>query len=220
MTLGQACRVGKNRNGIGDDNKLPYVLLADPAMKMAYPTQYNVVTTSCSDTIRALTIHKVSGHIIDSLNTVMDWFNGKISVTVYDKLQVITTRDNDEKDPTKQQLLSYNDYPNVLFSSEVDVKDGKFEFTFMAPKDIRYNFGNGRIVYYAYDSEPSVIMKSLSLVAVRPSQFWIPLVRRLTCISTAPHSKMAERLTKSRISLQTYMTRTESTRWEAESVTI
>ncbi len=153
MTLGQACRVGKNRNGIGDDNKLPYVLLADPAMKMAYPTQFNVVTTSCSDTIRALTTHKVSGHIIDSLNTVMDWFNGKISVTVYDKLQVITTRDNDEKDPTKQQLLSYNDYPNVLFSSEVDVKDGKFEFTFMAPKDIRYNFGNGRIVYYAYDSE-------------------------------------------------------------------
>lgn len=153
MTLGQSNRMAKNRNGISDENKLPYVLLADPAMKMAYPTQYNIVTTSCSDTIRALTIHTVKGQVIDEGLTLMDWFNGKVQVTVYDKLQVLTTRDNDQKDPSKQVLLSYNDYPNVLFSSEVDVKDGKFEFTFMAPKDIRYNYGNGRIVYYAYDAE-------------------------------------------------------------------
>ena len=31
--------------------------------------------------------------------------------------------------------------------------DGQFEFTFMVPKDIRYNYGHGRIVYYAYDNE-------------------------------------------------------------------
>ena len=151
MTLGQSNRMAKNRNGIADENKLPYILLADPAMRMAYPTQYNIETTSCSDTIRALTIHKVQGRVIDETKAVMDWFNGKVHVTVYDKLQVITTRDNDETDPQKQVLLSYNDYPNVLFSSEVEVKDGAFEFTFMAPKDIRYNYGNGRIVYYAYD---------------------------------------------------------------------
>jgi len=153
ITLGQACRIGKNRNGISDENKLPYILLADPAMRLAYPTQYNIATTSCSDTIRALTLHKVSGQVIDENNAVMDWFNGKVNVTVYDKLQVITTRDNDETDPSKQAKLSYNDYPNILFNSEVNVKDGKFEFTFMAPKDIRYNYGNGRIVYYAYDKE-------------------------------------------------------------------
>jgi hypothetical protein len=33
------------------------------------------------------------------------------------------------------------------------VKDGQFSYTFMVPKDIRYNYGNGRIAYYAYDEE-------------------------------------------------------------------
>lgn len=153
MTFGQATRIAKNRTGVGDENKMPYVLLADPAMKLAYPTQFNIRTTSCSDTVRALTVHSVKGEVIDSLNQVMDWFNGTLMVTVYDKLQKITTRDNDEKDPSKQQVLTYNDYPNILYSSEVTVTDGKFEFTFMAPKDIRYNYGNGRIVYYAFDRE-------------------------------------------------------------------
>ncbi len=153
MTLGQSTRIAKNRTGKSDMNKMPYVLLADPAMRLAYPTEFGVKTTSCSDTVRALTIHTVKGEIIDSLNAKMDWFNGYLTVTVYDKLQQITTRDNDEKDPEKQKLLTYNDYPNVLFSSEVEVKDGEFAFTYMSPKDIRYNYGNGRIVYYAYDRE-------------------------------------------------------------------
>ncbi len=153
MTFGQSTRIAKNRTGKSDKNKMAYVLLADPAMRLAYPTQFGVKTTSCSDTVRALTIHTVKGEIIDSLGTKQDWFNGEITATVYDKMQQITTRDNDEKDPAKQTLLTYNDYPNVLFSSEVAVKDGEFEFTFMSPKDIRYNYGNGRIVYYAYDRE-------------------------------------------------------------------
>lgn len=153
MTFGQSCRIAKNRTGVGDENKMPYVLLADPAMKLAYPTQFNIRTTTCSDTVRALTVHTVKGEVIDSTLKVMDWFNGSVMVTVYDKLQRITTRDNDEKDPSKQQVLTYNDYPNILYSSEVTVTDGKFEFTFMAPKDIRYNYGNGRIVYYAFDRE-------------------------------------------------------------------
>ena len=151
MTLGQSCRIGKVRTGVGDENKLPYILLADPAMRMTYPTELQVVTTECSDTVRALTTHTIKGQIVDETMTLANWFNGNVQITLYDKLQQITTRDNDEKEEEKRQVLTYNDYPNMLYRSEVAVKDGKFEFTFMAPKDIRYNYGNGRIVYYAYD---------------------------------------------------------------------
>jgi len=153
MTLGQSTRIAKNRTGKNDENKMPYILLGDPAMRIAYPTQFGIRTTSCSDTVRALTIHTVKGEVIDSLGAKQDWFNGSVVVTVYDKLQQITTRDNDEKNPSEQKLLTYNDYPNVLFNSEIDVTNGTFEFTFMSPKDIRYNFGNGRIIYYAFDRE-------------------------------------------------------------------
>jgi hypothetical protein len=41
----------------------------------------------------------------------------------------------------------------MLFAGQTEVKDGLFELTFMVPRDIRYNYGNGRILYYAYDDE-------------------------------------------------------------------
>ena len=60
---------------------------------------------------------------------------------------------NDEAVEANKVKITYNDYPNTLFAGQTDVIDGQFEFTFMVPKDIRYNYGHGRIVYYAYDNE-------------------------------------------------------------------
>lgn len=150
-TLGEACKNAKNKVGLGDENKLSYILLGDPALRIAYPTEFNVQTTSCSDTIRALTTHNVKGQIVDSTNTLQSWFNGKVHVTIYDKIQEVVTRDNDTPRDEDKVTSKYNDYPNIIFRGEINVKNGQFEFLFVAPKDIRYNYGLGRMVYYAYD---------------------------------------------------------------------
>ena len=71
-------------------------------------------------------------------NSVVDIISGKVSTSG----RLTTTWEK-----------KYEDYPNKLFAGQTDIVDGKFEFTFMVPKDIRYNYGNGRIVYYAYDTE-------------------------------------------------------------------
>lgn len=152
MTLGEATRIAKNQTG-QDNNKLPYILLADPALKLNYPTDYQVQTISRIDTINALSIQTIKGYIQTPNNDTANWFNGKIDITVLDKMQEIATRDNDEIQEAQKTKLKYKDYPNTLFVGQTDVKDGIFEFTFMVPKDIRYNYGNGRIVYYAYDDE-------------------------------------------------------------------
>ena len=147
MTLGEAISIGKNLLG-SDENKLAYVLLGDPCMRLNYPTDYHVETLTEMDTLNALSVQHVEGRIIDEdLNIVSD-FNGKVDITIYDKMQSIPTRDNDNVggDP---RVIAYNDYPNTIFSGATDVKDGLFNYTFMVPKDIRYNFDNGRIVYYA-----------------------------------------------------------------------
>lgn len=151
MTLGEAIAIGKNQLG-DDSNKLPYCLLGDPAMRLNYPTQYQVQTTTEMDTINALSVQTVEGQIIDEDAQVVADFNGKVDITVYDKLQVITTRDNDNKTDEATEI-PYNDYPNKLFSGSAEVQDGLFQYTFMVPKDIRYNYGNGRIVYYAYTTD-------------------------------------------------------------------
>lgn len=151
MTLGEAISIGKNLLG-SDENKLAYVLLGDPCMRLNYPTDYHVETLTEMDTLNALSVQHVEGRIIDEdLNTVSD-FNGKVDITIYDKMQSIPTRDNDNAggDP---RVVAYNDYPNTIFSGATDVKDGLFNYTFMVPKDIRYNFDNGRIVYYAVTSD-------------------------------------------------------------------
>ncbi len=151
MTLGQAVSSAKNKTG-NDDNKMAYVLLGDPAIRLHYPTQFEVVTTTELDTLNALSKQTVRGFIRDADGDTAKYFNGVLAVTIFDKMQRITTRDNDETDPTKKQYYTYNDYPNRLFRGEADVKNGEWEYTFMLPKDIHYNYGNGRIVYYAYDT--------------------------------------------------------------------
>lgn len=152
MTLGEAVAVGKNTCESQDANRLAYVLLGDPAMRLNYPTDYQVQTTTPIDTLNALSVQHVEGRIIDEDHATVSDFNGKVNITVYDKMQSIPTRDNDNVggDP---EVVAYNDYPNTIFTGSTEVKNGLFSYTFMVPKDIRYNYGNGRIVYYAVTAD-------------------------------------------------------------------
>lgn len=150
-SVGEAVRLGKIACG-SDENKMSYVLLGDPAISLHFPTQYRVATTAISDTLNALDVATVEGFIQSEDGDTATWFNGRLNVSVYDKMQSVTTLDNDESDESSKVRYTYNDYPNILFQGETTVKDGRFSYTFMVPKDIRYNFGNGRIVYYALDS--------------------------------------------------------------------
>lgn len=147
VTIGEAIAAGKGHLG-ADSNKMAYVLLGDPAIRLNYPTDYQVETITELDTLNALSVQKVEGRIIDEDNTLVSDFNGTVDITIYDKIQTIPTRDND-KTQGEPEVVNYLDYTNTLFSGKTEVKDGQFRYTFMVPKDIRYNFGNGRIVYYA-----------------------------------------------------------------------
>ena len=149
-TLGEAVAEGKNamKDYSDQGNKLPYVLFGDPAMRLNYPTDYQIETVTKMDTLNALSVQHVEGRIIDEDLALVSDFNGKVDITIYDKMQSIPTRDNDNAGG-EPEVVSYNDYPNMLFSGSAQVKEGLFNYTFMVPKDIRYNYGNGRIVYYA-----------------------------------------------------------------------
>lgn len=151
-TLGEAVAAGKNALGY-DENKMAYVLFGDPAMRLNYPTNYYVETTTDIDTLHALSVQQVHGRIVDEDNLTATDFNGKVDITIYDKMQVITTRDNDAKEDEEAKELQYNDYPGTLFTGSAAVQEGEFNYSFMVPKDIRYNYGNGRIVYYAVSDD-------------------------------------------------------------------
>ena len=155
---GEHLRIGDvlsyTKNNIGSQiNKLSYVYVGDPALKLNYPTKYQVVTTKVNgstifgnDTLCALSVATIQGMIADQNGQKVDNFNGSVHAVVYDKVQRITTLNN-EGDGS----MTYSDRPNTLFSGEAKVVNGTYSFSFMLPKDIKYNFGGGRINYYAND---------------------------------------------------------------------
>jgi hypothetical protein len=159
ITLGEAIAKGKN-NKPGDTNKMAYVLLGDPALRLNYPTNYQIETVTQLDTLNALSVQKVDGQIIDEEQQLVSDFNGTVDITVYDKIQVIPTRNNDQSEE-EARVVNYKDYTNTLFSGKTQVKNGLFNYTFMVPKDIRYNFGNGRIVYYATTTDEGEKMEAV-----------------------------------------------------------
>ncbi len=71
-------------------------------------------------------------------------------VTIYDKASTITTAGDENGTPTTFELRN-----SVIYKGKAAVSDGKFDFSFMLPKDIAYNYGEGRISYYAtnYDTD-------------------------------------------------------------------
>lgn len=154
MRIGDVIR--KTKNAIGSEiNKLSYVYVGDPAVKLNYPTNYKIITSKVNesatfgnDTLRALSTATIEGYIADENGQKVTSFNGSVYAVVYDKLQKITTLNNEN-----DGALTYFDRQNVLFSGNAVVKDGVFSFSFMLPKDIKYNYASGRINYYAYDKD-------------------------------------------------------------------
>jgi hypothetical protein len=151
LALGDIIKLAKQNSGNGM-NKRNFLLLGDPAVKLAYPWYGEVVTDSINsrpvtqptDTLKALALVTVSGHIEDYHGADMSDFEGFIYPLVYDKTTRIKTLANDGG-----QVMEFDLRNNILFSGKTQAYKGKFRFSFIVPKDIDYSFGQGKISYYA-----------------------------------------------------------------------
>ncbi len=152
--IGEVFRAAKNLSNADIRNSRKFHLLGDPAMQLALP-RYSVTTTHINgkmvgngspDTLRALQRVTVQGFIADENGNPVEQFNGTLFPTIFDKKAVLTTLGQDENRP-----LSYTLQKNIIFKGRASVKNGRFEFTFVVPKDIDYQFGPGKISYYAAD---------------------------------------------------------------------
>jgi len=167
MCFGDIIRIAKNNSGTGP-NKRNFTLLGDPALKLAYPYYGKVITDSINnvsvdektDSLKALSVISVAGHIEDPSGKMMNLFNGMVSPTVYDKESKIRTLANDGG-----PVMTFNIRNNILFSGKTRAKDGRFTFSFIIPRDIDYSFGSGKIGYYA-DTDKEDMNGSFSKIIV------------------------------------------------------
>ena len=152
--LGDLYEFMKTQSGGNSVNSRNFTLLGDPALTLAYP-QYSVatdtvnsvaVTTASSDTLKALSLVTISGHVNDNNGSIFSTYNGTLYPTIYDKPQNVTTLSNDG---TASPPFTFKLQKNILYKGKVSVNNGYFKFSFIVPKDIAYQFGIGRISYYA-----------------------------------------------------------------------
>lgn len=156
-TLGDAYRMSKNLRYVsGIDissaaNFRKFALLGDPGLPLAFP-QFDVHTDSINgisvlvkyDTLKALNKYTISGHVSDKQGNLLSNFNGVVYPSIFDKLKKIITLPNGIT--SQDEFYVQN---STIYRGKATVKNGKFSFTCVVPKDINYEIGKGKISYYA-----------------------------------------------------------------------
>ncbi len=157
-TLGDALRMAKNElvtSGKGEtdftENKIHYVLLGDPALRLAVPEytavvdSFGGVAASATGSASAGSVITIRGHI-ERGGVRQDAFRGILSGTVYDNERTITCYNNLK---TADEPFEFNYRDRVLYSGTDSVRGGEFVLTFPVPLDINYSNRKGLLSMYA-----------------------------------------------------------------------
>lgn len=153
LTFGEVFMKAKNATNLVVEER-SIGLFGDPALRISLP-QYDIKTTKINDnsledpgvqdTVRALSNMYIEGEISDEAGMRVENFNGKVQITILDKASNYRTLDNEGLNTD----IEFEQQKNILHKGTTTVTDGRFAYRFMLPKDIAYNYGNGKISYYA-----------------------------------------------------------------------
>ena len=158
LAVGDAARIAKcNVISLGTDrteNKLQYVLLGDPALRLKYPA-YRVVVDRMNGVdvvhdvaqVSAGSLLNVEGHVESTDGRLAEGFNGVLYSTLFDSAVEVNTRDN-----TGLGSHSYTAYDKTLFSGNDSVRNGRFSINMPIPLDISYSNDYGMLNLYAVDT--------------------------------------------------------------------
>lgn len=154
MRLGDALRLAKKhlieKKQDLSLNKLSYILLGDPALKLALPEYTAAITTvnnhdafEETKTFGAGESITISGQITDPNGNRQSDFSGLTHLTLYDAKEILYQ-------PSGKKVY---DRSRVLYSGKEFVSNGEFTTTFIIPKDMSYSYETGRMNIYAIDPE-------------------------------------------------------------------
>jgi hypothetical protein len=153
-SIAEALRLAKNATS-GNENVVFY--LGDPALKLAVPEQKLVLTkvnnlpiSGPIPDLKSLDFVTLSGEVQDENNIPITNYNGDLIVNIFDKNIPRVTLRNDGADayPTGA-TMPFITLGETIFRGNASVTNGKFEFGFVVPRDIRIPLGNGRVSLYA-----------------------------------------------------------------------
>ncbi len=152
LTIGEIYRRSKNLLN-GDTNKLRYVLMGDPAMRIATPSASVRLETidgiavdpDNQPTIKAHSNVVLTGAVYDTDGSRMTDFNGYVTVVMYDSEKSVVSNGYGEGNP-----VPFDEQGSMLYSGRTTVTDGEFSIRIAMPMEIAGNFRPAALNMYAY----------------------------------------------------------------------
>ena len=149
FTVGEALRQSKNATPVSHSISL----LGDPAMRLSFPNRQVVVThindsavsINNNDSAMVLSRVKISGEIRDDSGIRDDNFDGVIYPLVFDREIKTHTLANDN--PGTE--LAFTQQKSILYKGVDSVRGGRFEYSFIVPRDVAYQYDFGKLSHYA-----------------------------------------------------------------------
>jgi len=158
--LGDVQRFAKRDLLGSESNKLDYLLLGDPALKLAYAEMEAKITKingkdadSYTEMFSAGSSITISGEIKNPDGTKATDYKGLAQLTLLDAEEFLFQFPDNHVN--KKGEIVY-DRSKTLFTGKEFVKDGEFEFSFIMPKDMSYSEKEGLINIYAVDSTQNI----------------------------------------------------------------
>lgn len=153
LPIGEVFRRGKN-DCTNDDNKLRYVLMGDPAMRVVVPENKVVlqsingaaVDPDAQVTIMARQNVELKGIVTDCNGNKLSNFNGRLEVSMYDAVKSYTTFASVEHSTE----AAFDQQGDILYSGTDSVRQGEFTLKVAMPTNISGNFRPAALSMYAH----------------------------------------------------------------------
>lgn len=164
--LGDALRSTKNTDIGLQGNNRKFNLLGDPTMRIGLPTT-NVAVEEVNGVaveeeqapMRALERVTLRGSVRDVQNMIDTGFNGQVDLTVFDAERRVPVVDQ-----RRMSTPYYTVREDLIWRGIAHVQDGRYEATFVVPKDISYRNDTGRISAYAFSNEDHALGQTANVV--------------------------------------------------------
>ena len=133
-------------------NKLQYVLLGDPALRLKIPEygfvveNFNGKAADITTQVSAGGVVTLEGRVVDRAGKTVENFTGMLYTSLFDAAEEVRTRDN-----SGLGAFAYTAYNKELFSGSDSVVNGRFSIKLPVPMDISYSNDYGMLNLFAVD---------------------------------------------------------------------
>lgn len=166
-TVGEFFQAAKNRlsspGGSVNDNKLRYVLLGDPAMRLAVPSSSVEITAidgvpadgSAEEppVVKARQQFKVTGRVTGPDGSPLDSFNGFVGMNLFDAEFSTTSKGRKTVNDGEGRQVTFEEQGSRLFAGRDSVVAGRFTLSVAMPEQVADNYRPAAISLYAVGTD-------------------------------------------------------------------